>query len=120
MQDILSFLREEGVRPELLEGVENFLAAADAAEAGNAGEAGNDGAAEEYRIPDPQFLYYGKEVWAYALAALLTGRNLLLAGPKATGKNVLAEDLAALFKRPLWNISFHVSTDAASLIGPET
>ena len=34
-------------------------------------------------------------------AALLCGEHLLLAGPKATGKNVLAEDLAALFGRPV-------------------
>ena len=35
-----------------------------------------------------------------AIAALLKGENLLLAGPKATGKNVLAENLAYLFGRP--------------------
>ena len=34
--------------------------------------------------------YYGREIWEAAAAALLCGRNLLLAGSKATGKNVLA------------------------------
>ena len=55
-----------------------------------------------------------------ALAALLCGENLLLAGGKATGKNVLAENLAAAFGRPAWDISFHVNMDAASLIGMDT
>ena len=72
------------------------------------------------RIPTPAFTYYGKEVWEQALAAILCGENLLLAGGKATGKNVLAENLAAAFGRPAWDISFHVNMDAASLIGMDT
>ena len=72
------------------------------------------------RIPSPAFVYYGREVWEQALAALLCGENLLLAGGKATGKNVLAENLAAAFGRPAWDISFHVNMDAASLIGMDT
>ena len=44
----------------------------------------------------------------------------MLAGEKATGKNVLAENLAAVFGRPAWDISFHVNMDAASLIGSDT
>mgnify|MGYP000824701736 CR=1 FL=1 len=59
-------------------------------------------------------------MWEQALAALLCGENLLLAGGKATGKNVLAENLAAAFGRPAWDISFHVNMDAASLIGMDT
>lgn len=47
------------------------------------------------RIPVPRYLYYGKEVWEQAIAALLCGQNLLLTGPKATGKNILAQNLAA-------------------------
>jgi len=39
------------------------------------------------RIPQPRYHYYGKEVWEAAIAALLCGENLLLAGSKATGKN---------------------------------
>ena len=68
----------------------------------------------------PAFTYYGKQVWEQALAALLCGENLLLAGGKATGKNVLAENIAAAFGRPAWDISFHVNMDAASLIGMDT
>src|SRR5699024_8077944 len=51
---------------------------------------------------------------------LLQGENLLLSGSKATGKNVLAENLACLFGRPVYNISFHVNTDSSSLIGTDT
>ena len=35
------------------------------------------------RVPQPRFLYYGKEIWEGAAAALLCGQHLLLAGPKA-------------------------------------
>ena len=72
------------------------------------------------RIPRPRYMYYGREVWEDAIAALLCGENLLLSGPKATGKNVLAENLASVFGRPCWDISMHVNTDASSLIGTDT
>ena len=72
------------------------------------------------RVPKPKYLYYGKEVWEEAAVALLCGKNLLLTGPKATGKNVLSENLAAAFQRPSFDISFHINTDAASLIGTDT
>ena len=72
------------------------------------------------RVPTPLYHYYGKDIWEQAAAALLCGKNLLLAGGKATGKNVLAENLAAVFGRPAWNVSFHVNMDAAGLIGMDT
>ena len=101
------FLKEQGVSAELLAGAAQMRA--------------QEGAGDyESRIPEPQYRYYGKDVWEKAIAALLSGANLLLSGPKATGKNVLAENLAQLFGRPLWNVSFHVNTDAASLIGTDT
>lgn len=72
------------------------------------------------RIPRPRYMYYGKEVWEQAIAVLLCGQNLLLTGPKATGKNILAQNLAAAFERPVWDISLHVNMDAAALIGTDT
>lgn len=72
------------------------------------------------RLVRPKLLYYGREVWQAAATALLCGENLLLSGPKATGKNVLAENLAAAFGRPVWNVSMYVNIDAASLIGADT
>ena len=55
-----------------------------------------------------------------SIAALLQGYNLLLSGENATGKNVLCETLAWVFGRPSYDISFHVNTDSASLIGTDT
>lgn len=73
-----------------------------------------------YRIPKPDNLYYGDEIWNQAVTALLCGENILLVGHKATGKNIFAENLAAAFGRAKWDISFHVNMDAASLIGMDT
>ena len=44
----------------------------------------------------------------------------MLSGAKATGKNILAENLAWIFGRPSYNISFNVNTDSSSLIGTDT
>lgn len=105
---MLDFLRDEGIEQSVLEKVEAFR---------NRYPSPED---QSYRIPKPKFYYYGKEIWTKALTALLSGENLLLVGPKATGKNVLAENLAATFGRPAWDISFYLNTDAASLIGTDT
>ena len=75
---------------------------------------------EQDRIPNPDLIYDGKDIWEQAVTALLCGKNVLLVGQKATGKNLLAENLAAAFARPRWDISFHVNMDAASLIGTDT
>ena len=72
-----------------------------------------------HRIVRPHTLYQGP-AWTAAIAAILEGHNLLLEGPKATGKNVLCQSLAYLFGRPTWDVSFHVNTDASSLIGDDT
>ena len=68
-------------------------------------------------LPSPVYRYHGREIFEAAVAALLAGEHLLLVGPKATGKNVLAENLAAAFGRPMFNVSLHINTDAAYLIG---
>ena len=72
------------------------------------------------RIPVPSNIYYGTDIWEKAVTALLCGKNILLVGHKATGKNIFAENLAAAFARPRWDVSFHVNMDAASLIGMDT
>ena len=72
------------------------------------------------RIPNPPIPFYGKELLEMSIATLLKGENLLLSGGKATGKNILAENLACLFGRPSYNISFHVNVDSASLVGTDT
>lgn len=72
------------------------------------------------RIPDPHFLYSGDEILNMATSAILAGKNILLVGDKSTGKNVLAENLAYIFRRPLWNLSFHINIDSSVLIGDDT
>lgn len=105
---LLDFLRTEGINENLITEIEQFR------------EYYRVNPDMKYRIPNPKYNYYGKDIWEEAITALLCGENLLLVGPKATGKNVLAENLAAAFKRPAWNISFHVNTDSSSLIGCDT
>ena len=75
---------------------------------------------QKERLAVPMIPFYGKDILEQAIAALLQGENLLLSGSKATGKNVLADNLASLFGRPVYNISFHVNTDSSSLIGTDT
>lgn len=74
----------------------------------------------ENRIANPKYNYYGKDVLNKSIAAILAGKHILLTGPKASGKNVLAENLSKMFSRPLWNISMNINTDSASLIGGDT
>ncbi len=105
---MLDFLRQEGIDESLIARIEKFREDYPAAES------------DRLRIPSPKFKYYGKEIWNLALTALLSGENLLLAGPKATGKNVFAENLSAVFARPEWDVSFYLNTDASSLIGTDT
>ena len=72
------------------------------------------------RIPKCETIFYGKDIWSMCITAILEGENILLSGPKATGKNVLADNLCEVFGRPQWNTSFHVNTDSTSLIGTDT
>ncbi|HCX64816.1 MAG TPA: ATPase [Eubacteriaceae bacterium] len=105
---LVEFLLEHGVSENLLKDVEQFK--------------------REYklsdelteRVPREMGFFYGKDIWEMAISALLEGENILLSGPKATGKNLLADNLSTLFGRPQWNVSFHVNTDSASLIGTDT
>ena len=71
-------------------------------------------------ITRPSALYVGGAVWSMAIASILEGHNILLEGEKATGKNVLAENLAFAFGRPTWDVSMHVNIDSSNLIGDET
>lgn len=105
---MLDFLKEEGVSPTLIRELSEFRASYDVPEEAR------------HRLSPPRYFYYGPDLWEEALSALLCGENLLLTGPKATGKNVFAENLAAAFGRPVWNISLSIHSDAASLVGSDT
>ena len=106
--DELKFLREQQVNPLLIEKVEEFRKTYPVEEK------------VKKRVVKPGIPFYGKEILEMAIAALLEGQNLLLSGPKATGKNILAENLAYIFNRPSYNVSFHVNTNSGDLIGTDT
>lgn len=72
------------------------------------------------RISKPPVEFIGEEILELTVSALLQGENILLCGGKATGKNILADNLAWLFARPIYNVSFHVNTDSSTLIGTDT
>lgn len=104
----LDFFRQQNVSESLMKDIDNFR---------------KQYPVEEkmwVRIPNPPIPFYGKELLEMSIAALLKGENLLLSGGKATGKNILAENLAYIFGRPSYNISFHVNVDSAALIGTDT
>lgn len=110
-KDLIELLKRDGVNEHLLQLVQDYVTEENRVPLGQEVVA---------RIPTPECPYYGREIWETAIAALLSGRNLLLSGPKATGKNILCENLAALFERPVWDVSFHVGMDAASMIGADS
>ena len=72
------------------------------------------------RVTKPPVEFIGDEILELSVSALLQGENVLLCGGKATGKNILADNLAWLFGRPSYNVSFHVNTDSSTLIGTDT
>ena len=85
---MLDFLEQEHISRDILDGIHAYRARYPLPER------------LRPRVPHPHYHYYGREIWEAAAAALLCGRNLLLAGSKATGKNVLAENLSMAFDRP--------------------
>lgn len=108
MDNFLELYRAQGISGALLRDIERFRETHEVA----------PGARD--RVMAPQICFYGKEIFEMAATALLQGENLLLSGTKATGKNVLAENLAWAFGRPVYNISFNINTDSASLVGTDT
>ncbi|MCD7842772.1 MAG: MoxR family ATPase, partial [Lachnospiraceae bacterium] len=108
MDRIFQALCDQGVDSALLDAIQEFRMKYPAEEK------------QRERITAPALAYYGRETFEMAAAALLQGENILLTGSKATGKNLLAENLAWVFGRPSWNISFHVNMDSSALIGTDT
>lgn len=104
----LDFLRQQNVSESLIKDVDNFRKQYPLTED------------IQVRVPNPPIPFYGKDILEMSIATLLKGENLLLSGGKATGKNILAENLAYIFGRPSYNISFHVNVDSAALIGTDT
>lgn len=108
MHSELDFLRQQQVSEGLIRDLEDFRSRYTVDEA------------VRPRLASPALPFYGKKILEMAIAGLLQGENLLLTGAKATGKNVLSENLAYIFGRPVYNVSFHVNTSSAELIGTDT
>lgn len=108
MESVVQSLREQGVSTHLLNEIEEFRKRYPVEEQLRS------------RVIAPAIPYYGREIFEMAAYALLQGENILLTGTKATGKNILAENLAYVFGRPSYNISFHVNMDSSSLVGADT
>ena len=106
--EVLQYLEEQKINPVLIQAVDAFRKKYSVDEK------------IRHRVVYPMMPFYGREILEMAIAALLQKENLLLTGSKATGKNVLAENLAWIFGRPSYNISFHVNTGSAELIGTDT
>lgn len=106
--EVLQYLEMQKISPGLIRDVERFRQRFSVDEK------------VSHRVVRPMMPFYGKEILEMGIAALLQKENLLLTGSKATGKNVLAENLAWIFGRPSYNISFHVNTGSAELIGTDT
>lgn len=104
----MDFLRQQNVSESLINDVNNFRKQYPLKDE------------MKVRVPNPPIPFYGKELLEMSIATLLKGENLLLSGGKATGKNILAENLAYIFGRPSYNISFHVNVDSAALVGTDT
>ena len=106
--NILDNLREQGVRESLIKDIEHFRKEYDVKEE-----------LKERVTKSPAF-FIGKDILEMCITGILEEENILLSGPKATGKNLLSDNLSEIFGRPQWNTSFHINTDSASLIGTDT
>ena len=104
----LKFLEEQQVAPELIKRVEEFRSRYEVAPE-TAG-----------RIGETIHSILRKRHSGNGHCRTAQRENLLLTGPKATGKNILAENLAYIFNRPAYNVSFHVNTNSGDLIGTDT
>lgn len=106
--DILENLREQDIRESLIKDIEYFRKEYDVKDE-----------LKERVTKSPAF-FIGKDILEMCITGILEEENILLSGPKATGKNLLSDNLSEIFGRPQWNTSFHINTDSASLIGTDT
>ena len=106
--DILENLREQDIRESLIKDIEYFRKEYDVKDE-----------LKERVTKSPAF-FIGKDILEMCITGILEEENILLSGPKATGKNLLSDNLSEIFGSPQWNTSFHINTDSASLIGTDT
>lgn len=105
---MMDWLRKQGISDKLIREIEEFRKSNSVYEE------------DKDRIAKPLYPFFGKEALEVAITVLLDGGNLLITGEKATGKNVLAENLSMIFNRPVFNASFNINTDSHALLGSDT
>jgi MoxR-like ATPase len=74
-----------------------------------------DGVHPDTPMVNPRYVWPDQTV--VALTQIKRGKNVLLYGPKGTGKTEFSQQLAAQLRRPFVLISCDASTDAATLVG---
>ena len=74
MEQILAYLREQNLPESLIRDVKGFRAAYPVEER------------VQRRVGAPQMHFFGSDILQMAVAGILAGENILLCGPKATGK----------------------------------
>lgn len=75
----------------------------------------------ESRIPIGDFKFINSDnVCETAIININAGLNLMFEGPKAAGKNTLIEDLAMLYKAPIYEVQINSQTDNETLLGSKT
>lgn len=82
---MIDYLKEEGIEQLLIDEIQDFR------------NRYSVDKTQISRVPCPKYKYYGSKTLRQAIIAILAGENLLLTGTKATGKNVLAENLSYIF-----------------------
>lgn len=75
----------------------------------------------KFIIEKPKTLYHDELNFVRdALALSLMGSNLMFKGPKAVGKNVLADTIAWLYRKPIAIVSMHRDMTDDKLVGDKT
>ena len=92
--NILDNLKEQGVSESLIKDIEHFRKEYDVKDE-----------LKERVTKSPAF-FIGKDILEMCITGILEEENILLSGPKATGKNLLSDNLSEIFGRPQWNTSF--------------
>ena len=106
--NIIENLEQQNINPNLIKDIQNFR---------KYYKLDKD---LDYRVSKSSTYFIGSDILSMCITSILESQNILLSGPKATGKNLLADNLSEIFNRPQWNTSFHINTDSSSLIGTDT
>lgn len=73
------------------------------------------------RIPKGDFIFINSDdVVEVVIASYNAALNILLEGPKASGKNTLIEDIGRLYNVPVYEMQINAQTDNETILGSKT